>query len=134
MGYRIAADLVVALHFAFIAFVVLGGFVAWRWPGVAWLHVPVALWGAIIEFAGWICPLTPLENALRRSAGDAGYAGGFIEHYVIPVVYPAGLTPAIQVALGVGVLVVNGMAYGVLLSRRRRRRKGERGVGSGTIR
>ena len=134
MGYRIAADLVVALHFAFITFVILGGFVAWRWPRVAWLHVPIALWGALIEFAGWICPLTPLENALRRSAGDAGYTGGFIEHYVIPVVYPAGLTPAIQVALGVGVLLVNGMAYGVLLSRRRRRRNGERGVGSGTIR
>ena len=122
MGYRIAADLVVALHFAFITFVILGGFVAWRWPRVAWLHVPIALWGALIEFAGWICPLTPLENALRRSAGDAGYAGGFIEHYVIPVVYPAGLTPAFQVALGVGVLAVNGIAYGVLLSRRRKRR------------
>lgn len=132
MGYRIAADLVVALHFAFIAFVILGGFVAWRWPWVAWLHVPVALWGAIIEFAGWICPLTPLENALRHSAGDAGYAGGFIEHYVIPVVYPARLTPAIQVALGVGVLVVNGIAYGVLVSRRWR--KGERGAGSGPLR
>jgi hypothetical protein len=122
VGYRIAADLVVALHFAFITFVILGGFVAWRWPRVAWLHVPIALWGALIEFAGWICPLTPLENALRRSAGDAGYAGGFIEHYVIPVVYPAGLTPAFQVALGVGVLAVNGIAYGVLLSRRRKRR------------
>jgi hypothetical protein len=133
VGYRIAADLVVALHFAFITFVILGGFVAWRWPRVAWLHVPIALWGALIEFAGWICPLTPLENALRRSAGDAGYAGGFIEHYVIPVVYPAGLTPAFQVALGAAVLFVNGMAYGVLL-RRRRRRKGEQGAGSGTLR
>jgi hypothetical protein len=132
VGYRIAADLVVVLHFAFIAFVVLGGFIAWWRSHVAWLHVPIALWGATIEFAGWICPLTPLENALRRSAGDAGYAGGFIEHYVIPVVYPAGLTPTIQVGLGIAVLVVNGIAYGLLL--RRRRRKGERGAGSGTLR
>jgi hypothetical protein len=118
--YRVAADLVVGLHFAFILFVMLGGFLAWRWRRAAWVHLPVAAWGALIEFAGWICPLTPLENSLRRAAGDAGYAGGFIEHYVIPVVYPSGLTPAIQVALGVAVLVVNGVAYGVLLMRRKR--------------
>jgi hypothetical protein len=118
---RVAADGVVALHFAFVVFVIAGGFLAWRWPGLAWIHVPVALWGALIEFAGWICPLTPLENALRRAAGDAGYAGGFVEHYLIPVVYPAGLTPAIQTALGAAVLIVNGIAYAVLLRRIRRR-------------
>ncbi|MDH3495612.1 MAG: DUF2784 domain-containing protein [Gemmatimonadota bacterium] len=122
MLYRFAADVVVALHFAFIAFVVAGGFLVWRWRRVAWVHIPVAAWGALIEFTGWICPLTPLENELRRRAGEAGYAGGFVEHYVIPIIYPAGLTPGLQVVLGVGVLVVNAVAYGVLVTRRRRGR------------
>jgi hypothetical protein len=136
MAYRLAADFVVGVHFLFIVFVVGGGFLAWRWPGLRWVHVPVAIWGALIEFAGWICPLTPLENAMRRAAGESGYSGGFIEHYIIPVVYPAGLTPAIQVALGIAVLVVNGVAYGVpaLRRRARRRRNGEWGAGSSTIR
>lgn len=119
---RVAADLVVAAHFAFIVFVVVGGFLTWRWPRLAWIHVPVAAWGALIEFAGWICPLTPLENALRRAAGDAGYTGGFIEHYLIPVIYPAGLTRGLQLALGAAVLVLNAAAYGGLLWRSRRSR------------
>jgi hypothetical protein len=123
MGYRIAADLVVALHFLFIAFVVGGGFLTWRWPRLAWVHVPVAAWGALIEFAGWICPLTPLENSLRRAAGEAGYPGGFIEHYIIPIVYPPGLNTGIQVALGVSVLLVNGIAYGGLVIRGRGKRE-----------
>lgn len=113
--------MVVGLHFLFVAFVVAGGFLAWRRPRLAWVHVPAAIWGALIEFLGWICPLTPLENHFRRLAGDAGYAGGFIEHYLIPVIYPAGLTPAIQVALGIAVLAVNGVAYGMLLRRLRTR-------------
>jgi len=114
MGYRLLADLVVGTHFLFIVFVVAGGFLSWRWRRAAWIHVPVAAWGALIEFAGWICPLTPLENHLRRAAGDAGYAGGFIEHYVIPVVYPGSLTRGIQVGLGIAVVVVNLVAYGGL--------------------
>jgi hypothetical protein len=131
VAYRIAADLVVLLHFLFIVFVVAGGFLTWRRPRLRWVHLPVAAWGALIEFAGWICPLTPLENTLRRAAGDVGYSGGFIEHYIIPVIYPAGLTPAVQVALGSLVVMVNLVAYGVPWLRRRRR---ERRAGSGTSR
>jgi len=123
---RILADVVVGLHFLFIVFVVAGGFLAWRWPRMAWVHLPMGLWGALIEFTGWICPLTPLENALRRAAGDAGYAGGFIEHYLIPVVYPAGLTRGTQLLLGVAVVVLNVIAYGRLV-----RGRGGRGGRSG---
>jgi hypothetical protein len=118
-----AADLLVVLHLMFILFVVTGGFLALRWPRLIWLHVPCAAWGAVIEFTGWICPLTPLENRLRRDAGGAGYEGGFIDHYVVPVVYPEGLTQAMQVWLGAGGIVVNLVAYGLLLRRRRRRRE-----------
>ncbi len=114
---RVLADGVVLVHAAFVAFVVLGGFLAWRWRPLVWAHVPCALWGMLIEYRGWICPLTPLENALRRRAGLEGYAGGFVEHYVIPVVYPAGLTRPTQALLGTLVLVVNLAAYGVLLRR-----------------
>lgn len=119
MLFRILADLLVGLHFLFVVFVVTGGFLTWRWPRVAWVHVPVAVWGALIEFAGWICPLTPLESRLRRAAGQAGYAGGFIEHYIIPIVYPGGLTRELQIALGAVVVVVNAIAYGRLIRRRR---------------
>ena len=117
MAYRLLADAVVLLHTAFVGFVVLGGFLAWRWSRIAWLHVPCALWGAVIEYQGWVCPLTPLENALRRRAGLAGYAGGFVEHYVLPVLYPAGLTRPTQALLGTLVVVVNLIAHGVLLRR-----------------
>lgn len=120
MPYRLAADLVVAVHVLFIAFVIGGGLLVWRWRKLAWVHAPAAVWGALIEFAGWICPLTPLENALRQRAGDAGYTGGFVEHYVLPVVYPAGLTPTVQIVLGTGVIVVNLITYGLLVARRRR--------------
>jgi hypothetical protein len=111
VGYRLLADAVVGVHCLFIVFVVTGGFIAWRWPKVAWAHVPAALWGALIELAGWICPLTPLENSLRRAAGESGYAGGFIEHYVIPVIYPAGLTRGIQLGLAILVVAINVVAY-----------------------
>lgn len=119
---RVAADLVVLVHAGFIVFVVLGGFAALRWPRLAWLHVPAAIWGALIELQGFICPLTPVEQALRRAAGQRGYSGGFIEHYVIPVVYPAGLTRELQIALGAAVIVINGAVYAVALVRARRRR------------
>jgi hypothetical protein len=117
MGYRVLADLVVGVHALFVAFVVVGGLLVLRWPWVAALHVPAAIWGALIEFQGWICPLTPLENALRAAAGQAGYRGGFIEHYLLPVLYPAGLTPSVQVVLGSFVIVVNAVVYGFLLRR-----------------
>jgi Protein of Unknown function (DUF2784) len=117
--YRLLADAVVAFHGLFILFVVCGGFLAWRrgrrW--VAAIHLPCALWGMLIEFRGWICPLTPLENSLRARAGQAGYSGGFIEHYLLPAMYPAGLTPRIQAALGSAVLVINTVAYAVLIRR-----------------
>lgn len=119
MLYRLLADAVVTFHGLFILFVVCGGFVAWRRGGrwVAAIHLPCAVWGMLIEFRGWICPLTPLENSLRARAGQAGYSGGFIEHYLLPAMYPAGLTPRIQTALGSAVLVINAVAYAVLIRR-----------------
>ena len=117
MVYRALADCVVLVHAGFVAFVMLGGFLAWRWRAVVWAHVPAALWGAAIEYAGWISPLTPLENALRARAGLEGYRGGFVEHYVIPLLYPAGLTRPAQAVLGSVVVVVNLIAYGVLVRR-----------------
>lgn len=119
MLYRLAADLVALTHFAFVLFVVLGGLLALRWRRVIWLHLPCALWGALIELVGWICPLTPAENWLRLRAGQAGYSGGFIEHYLMPVLYPVGLSRSVQVVLGLAVVVINAAIYGVLLARRR---------------
>lgn len=119
MLFRLLANAVVLLHALFILFVVGGGFLAWRrgrrW--VAAIHLPCALWGVLIEFRGWICPLTPLENSLRARAGGQGYSGGFIEHHVLPVIYPSGLTPRVQVILGTFVLVINALAYAVLVRR-----------------
>jgi hypothetical protein len=117
--YRILAELVVGLHLLFVVFVVAGGLLALRWRWLAWLHIPAAIWGALIEFAGWVCPLTPLEQTLRAAAGEAGYRGGFIEHYMLPVLYPSGLTRGIQVGLGVVVLALNLVIYGYLFRRRR---------------
>ena len=117
MLHSLLADVVLGLHAAFVLFVALGGLLALRWPRVAWAHVPCALWGGWVELAGWICPLTPLENELRRRAGEAGYAGGFLEHYVTPVLYPAGLTREIQIGLGVAVVVANAVIYWVVWRR-----------------
>jgi uncharacterized protein DUF2784 len=119
-GPALLADLIVGLHFIFVIFVVLGGLLVLRWPRVAYLHLPAAAWGALIEFGGWVCPLTPLEQALRRSAGDAGYSGGFIEHYILPLLYPSALTRHIQILLGILVLATNLAIYGRLLRRRGR--------------
>jgi len=118
MPYRVLADLVLVLHAAFVAFVMLGALLAVRWPRLAWVHVPVALWGAGIEFLGGICPLTPLENHWRRLAGEMGYPGGFVEHYVVAVLYPDGLTRRLQIGLGVLVLAVNVAIYAWALWRR----------------
>jgi len=110
------ADLLLLLHLAFVAFVVLGGFLVARWPRLAWLHVPAFLWGALVNLMGWVCPLTPWEQRLRRAAGEAGYEGGFVEHYIAPLVYPqAPADLPLGLVLGVGVLVLNGLAYGRLL-------------------
>lgn len=117
---RLAADAVVALHFAFVLFVVFGALLVLRWPRLVWLHVPCAIWGAAIEFTGGICPLTPLENHLRYLAGEKGYAGGFIERYITALMYPEGLTREVQYALGAGVLLLNLAIYAYILRRRRR--------------
>jgi len=119
---RVAADTVVALHLAFIIFVVLGALPVLRWKWIAWAHVPAVIWGAAVEFTGAVCPLTPLEQHLRVIAGDQGYSGGFLEHYVVAVIYPAGLTAAMQQAIGVFVMVINAAIYGLMLYRGLRRR------------
>lgn len=119
MSYALAADLLVVLHLIFILFVAAGGLLALRWPRLAWAHLPAALWGTLIELGGWVCPLTPLENSLRRSAGEAGYTGGFIDHYILSLVYPLGLTRNIQIGLGIAVLTLNALAYGALFVRYR---------------
>ena len=111
------ADLVVLLHMGFVVFVVAGGLLALRWRRMAWVHVPCAVWGAWIEFAGWICPLTPLEIWLRRRAGEAGYETGFIEQYVLPVLYPSELTRSTQVVLGTVVVALNMALYAWLWRR-----------------
>lgn len=117
MPYRLLADLVVILHLAFVAFALFGGLLALKWKHIVWLHVPAALWAATIEFGGWICPLTPLEIWLRIKGGESGYSSDFIEHYVLPLLYPASLTREAQFVLGVVVLVVNIASYAWLWRR-----------------
>lgn len=120
MGYRALADAVVVLHLGFVLFVVLGAFLAFRWPKVIWLHLPAAFWGAWIEFSGRVCPLTPLENRLRKLGGDDAYAGDFVTQYLLPILYPPGLTLDIQVLLGALVVLINAAIYGLLWRRHRR--------------
>lgn len=114
MLYQIVADLVVILHLAFVAFVLFGGLLALRWRRVVWLHLPAVAWGATVEFGSWICPLTPLEAWLRMQGGEDGYSSDFIEHYVLPLLYPVGLTRGMQFWFGTAVLVVNVALYGWL--------------------
>ena len=111
MLFRVLADLVLLLHLGFVLFVAAGGLLLLRWPRLAYLHLPAAIWGAVIEFTGRICPLTPLEQHLRRASGETGYGGGFIEHYLTATIYPSGLTRGIQVVLGVIVVLVNAAFY-----------------------
>jgi hypothetical protein len=119
---QLLADVVVVLHLGFVVFVVAGGLLVARWPRLAWAHVPAVVWGAAIEFAGGVCPLTPLENILRRRGGAAGYAGGFVEHYILPVLYPAALAREAQWGLGAGVVLVNAAVYARVIVRRLRAR------------
>lgn len=120
MLYRALGDTVLLIHLLFILFVLAGGLLALRWPKWVWVHLPAALWGAAIEFMGWICPLTPLENHFRQAAGDAGYAGGFVEHYLLPALYPHALTREIQIAMGAVVVVLNLIVYAAVWRQRRR--------------
>ena len=113
------ADLVLLLHLAFVLFVVFGGLLVLRRRRIAWLHVPAFVWAAAIEFGGWICPLTPLENRLREQSGAGGYAGGFVERYLVPVLYPGELTREIQIGQGLAVLFINLAIYGFLLRRQK---------------
>ena len=120
MPSRLLADVTVALHLGFVVFVVLGGLLVLRWPRLAWVHLPAAAWGAWIECAGWICPLTPLENRLRERAGEAAYAGSFVDQYLMPVLYPSALTREVQWALGAFVILINVAVYFAVWRRRGR--------------
>nr|HID60087.1 DUF2784 domain-containing protein [Desulfobacterales bacterium] len=111
MLYHLLADTVVVFHFAFVLFVVLGGIISIWWRRVVWLHVPAALWSAVVEFTGWICPLTPLENWLRFTGEEPGYSRGFVEEYILPILYPAGLTRETQIGSGTFVVTVNILIY-----------------------
>ena len=119
MFYRWLAVVVLLFHFAFLAFVLLGALLVVRWPRVAWAHVPMAAWGIFVEFAGRVCPLTPLENSLRARAGEQAYASGFIAHYLTAAIYPAGLTRAVEIAIGTLALLCNAALYAWIVKRRR---------------
>lgn len=119
--HKFAAEFLVLLHCAFVAFVVLGALLVLRWPRLMWAHLPAVAWGAISELFGIVCPLTPLEQSLWLRAGEAGYRGGFVEHYLVALLYPTGLTRPIQIGLGAGVVIVNLALYAWLVRHRRRR-------------
>jgi len=109
--YAIAADIIVILHFAFVVFVLLGGVLLLWWRKLVWIHLPAVIWGIMIEFTGWICPLTPYENKFRQQAGLEMYDGDFVMRYIMPVLYPEDLTRSLQVAFGLVVLVINVICY-----------------------
>jgi hypothetical protein len=115
MIFRLSADLLVALHFAFIVFVALGGLLVLKWQWLALLHIPAVIWGMLIELHGWICPLTPLEIQFRELAGEAGYAGSFIDHYLMSLIYPAGLTRELQITLAILLAGLNLLVYGYVV-------------------
>jgi uncharacterized protein DUF2784 len=108
------ADLVLIVHLSFIVFVIFGGLLALKWHKAIWIHIPCAIWGALIEFFGWICPLTYLENYFREIANVSRYETSFIQHYLLPIIYPPGLTTDIQILLGVIVIVMNFIIYSVV--------------------
>ena len=109
--YLFLADLVLTIHLGFVVFVLCGGILVLKWRWVAWLHLPAVAWGAVVEFTGWICPLTPLENWLRAQGGEATYHPDFIAQYLLPVLYPGDLTRDLQLLLGTGVVVLNTVVY-----------------------
>jgi hypothetical protein len=128
LGAGLLADAVLVLHLAFVVFAVAGAaLVAWK-PWVAWLHLPAAAWAFLVEANGWVCPLTPLEQQLRRAAGEASYSGGFVERYIVALLYPAGLTPRIQAVLAGVVVIVNAALYAWVWRRYRRRRRAASGA------
>jgi hypothetical protein len=120
MSYGILADVVVVLHLMFIFFVLAGGLLVPKWPWIAWLHVPAAIWGAAIEFSDWVCPLTPLENWLRALGGETSYNSDFISQYLLPILYPRHMTRDLQLLLGTVVIILNAAIYGWLWHRQAR--------------
>ncbi|MBN1952475.1 MAG: DUF2784 domain-containing protein [Bacteroidales bacterium] len=121
--YKLLADSIVLIHLAFILFVVLGGLLVLKWKWFVWIHLPAAVWGILIEFAGWICPLTPWENALREKAGQATYEGDFTGNYLLPLIYPDELTHHTQVFLGSFVLILNLTVYSLIIFRYFRKKR-----------
>ncbi len=117
--YQLLADLVVLVHVAFVVFAVLGGLLAARWRRLVWIHLPAVIWAVIVEFFGWVCPLTPLENWLRRRGGQAGYPSDFIAHYILPVLYPEELSREVQICLGALVLLINLSVYTWIFRRKK---------------
>jgi len=115
--YHVTANLLVMIHLVFIVFVIAGGFIVLIWPWVILLHIPAVIWGGIVELKGWICVLTPWENNLRRLAGQEGYPGGFIEHYIVSLIYPAELTRDAQIVMGVIVIIINLCVYSFIVYR-----------------
>ena len=122
MIYSFLADLLVVFHLVFIIYVMAGALLLFKRPKTLWLHLPACFWGMTVEFTGWICPLTPWEIQLRRLAGEEGYTGSFIAHYLIPIIYPSGLTPEVQMLLGGTVLIVNLRLYTLILIKKRKRK------------
>ncbi|MCH8347850.1 MAG: DUF2784 domain-containing protein [Proteobacteria bacterium] len=120
MWYSIVADLIVVLHLSFVIFVVAGGLLVLKWRWILYAHIPAAVWGVLLEFQGWGCPLTPLEKSLRITAGEEGYSGGFIEYYLVPLIYPGEITRDIQIWVGVFVIIINMVIYGLVIARRKR--------------
>jgi len=122
MLYSVAADSLVILHLAFIVFVLLGGLLQLKWRRLIYLHLPAVVWGILVELQGWLCPLTPLEQHVRRLAGETGYSGGFIQHYLLPLIYPAGLTRELQTLFALCVITANLVIYTVIYAKYRRGR------------
>lgn len=118
-AYPVLADLVVLVHLGFVVFVVLGGLLVMKWPGLIWIHLPAVFWGIAIELSGWTCPLTPLENWLRHKGGEENYQFDFVGHYLLPMLYPQGLTRRSQILLGALVLIVNAAIYGWVFRERK---------------
>ena len=117
MGFRLLSDFIVIIHLAFIIFVAAGALLVMKWNRLAFIHIPAVIWGAIVEYTGWICPLTPWENHFRRLAGDSAYQGDFTGNYILPVIYPGELTRNIQIILGSIVIIINMIIYGIIIYR-----------------
>jgi hypothetical protein len=122
MLYSFAADVLLVLHLVFIVFVMLGGLLLLKWRWLIYLHLPAVAWGILVELLGWLCPLTPLEQHFRMLAGETGYSGGFVQHYLLPIIYPAGLTREVQILLAIGVISINLVIYTVIYVKYRRGR------------